>query len=104
MARGSPVVRRGYARDPLANCHVRVECPGDFLALCQLGTPVVPFWHAFRAAEGVRAIGNIRARPLEDRGCLAPSSGTGSSGSARQQMTPRHGEVWLVDMGMPAKN
>ena len=33
----------------------------------------MPFWHAFGAAEGVRAAENINVKPLEDRGCMTPS-------------------------------
>ena len=59
MARGSPEIRRGYARCSIGNYSACVECPGDFLALCQLDTLIVPFWHVFRAAEGVRAAKDI---------------------------------------------
>ena len=70
MARRSTEIRRGYARCSIGNYSVCVECPGDFLALCQLGTLIVPFWHVFRAATDVRAAENTRASTLKDRGCV----------------------------------
>jgi hypothetical protein len=30
----------------------------------------VPFWHAFRAVDGVQATENIRVKPLADRDCV----------------------------------